>query len=133
MTEVTVDTQTDCCVVSFYVPHDIQNPKFLKGRVVISDQDGIAPGDGVVTVGGAVRYILDSDADLFLATNIVKNDRQQHSDDPKWFIPTIEPIITTNNKTGDGSAISVAAVAQLTSIMEQISAVIKQLDKQCPS
>ena len=123
MSMVVVDTSLDCCVVSFFIPRDVDTLKYLKGRVIVSCQEGINPGDGVLITGGAAQFILNNEGELYLATNIIANERKRRDDDPKWFVVNIDHVdYATTPATSN-----VAAVAQLESIKGQLETVIDQL------
>ena len=90
--DMSIDTDGGYAVVSFFVPADIPVDEIthLKGRVVVSCQDGVARGDGVYTkVRETIKYIIDNRPNNGATLYQTKLTPNTHPD-PKWFASKVE-------------------------------------------
>ena len=57
-----VNTRENFCLATFWIPQNLEpeDTAYLRGRVVVSCQDGIAKGDSILTAGDAVRFVIDN-------------------------------------------------------------------------
>lgn len=90
--DVIINTDGGHAIVSFYVPQDIPKDEIthLKGRVVVSCQDGVARGDGVYTKArDTIGYIIDNrpnNGATLYQTTLTPNTHP----DPKWSAGKVE-------------------------------------------
>jgi hypothetical protein len=89
---IAINPEDGMCLVTFYMPQGLgYDPSFLKGRVLLSCQDGVPCRDGVVTAGEAVRYILENSRRqaIFIA-RLTENTRRRNDDDPYWYASEVK-------------------------------------------
>ena len=90
---VDMDDADGKCLISLYFPPDIEHPNYLKGRVALSGQEEVVPGDGVVVAGaGAIAYVMgvkksanDNVKNLVFWAVLSENTSRHDDNDPEWF------------------------------------------------
>ena len=118
---VSIDTDKEVCVVSFFIPRDRKRDeiRFLKGRVLMSGQRGVLVGDSVVATSGALEIILDEEPGIPLVIYIVPNNRYMgNEEESKWFAGRVEPTPPSTNEAA--KALIASAVESLTTASKLI-------------
>lgn len=129
MSTVGVETDGGYCVATFFVPRGLPQDqvKFFKGRVVVSCQDGVARGDGVVAVGQHLETIQAQGENTPFLVELVPNSRYQLESDPKWYCRKVE--LPEMGQPADASTTSPAVKALLTGAKAQLEAAIEMLQQ----